>query len=245
MNNINNPIDYRNDDASVELINNLNKKRREMELEQERLNNLAFEKAKAERAIANSVGNTVSRIMYDNERAKIIEKQRKNKIKATVGAFLVLCSLSTGLIIAHGDEIKTNHEVYTEINEQINEKTKLVINRKLAEKAEGNKPFTILENKVSEYGTLNVTSPNDVYTYMKIFGDNLEEFNKLIMSINYYDVNGQICYYTGFDDFLVRNGYSDVKDFEEKIKNTIKITLEDNIEQEFTYSESSVRKGGK
>ena len=80
MSNINSQIDYMNDDASVELINNINRRRREIQEEQARVNNIALEEAKIERAIANSVGKTVNRIMYDNERAKTIERQRKNRI---------------------------------------------------------------------------------------------------------------------------------------------------------------------
>lgn len=249
MNDINNHIDYNNDDASIELINNQNKNRRERELEQQRINNLAYERAKAERAIANSVGNTVSRIMYDNERAKTIERQRKNRIKATVGAALVFCSLSLGLITANAEEIKIEHELHVDTNEKITQKAQLLISRKLASKAEGNKPFTILDNRIDDYKKLYVTSPKDVYIYLEVFGDNKNEFDKFIKAVYYYDINGEICYYTSFIEFLNRNGYADEKDFKEKIENdykeTIKIQLENGKEQEFTYSETSIRKGGK
>lgn len=76
--------------------------------------------------------------------------------------------------------------------------------------------FVILDNSVDGYKGLGANDLVDVYIYRQIFAasDRIEEFDKFIKSVEYFDTEGNLCNYVSFDQFMRINGYPDIKTFE-------------------------------
>ena len=77
-------------------------------------------------------------------------------------------------------------------------------------------PFVVNNNSTQDYEILNADTLVDVYIYRKILAEYgyENEFNKLMQSISYFDVNGDLCNYQSFEQYLEINGYPDIKTFE-------------------------------
>lgn len=150
---------------------------------------------------------------YEEQRKKF-EKARAIKTFAVAGA--ILATLATGLTVTvvHGEDIVNT-------NTAINIMTS---NANIIIEAKGLSHGSFIEdNSVSDYKKLNVSSADEVYIYVyrSIISNSDEEVNDFIKSVSYYDAEGNKCYYTDFNDFLVRNNFKDEKDFKDSMRKFI------------------------
>lgn len=70
--------------------------------------------------------------------------------------------------------------------------------------------FVILQNNIEDYMELGLSDSTEILAMRDLINDD-EEFEKFIQACNYYDEEGNFCYYTSVDQFLRVNGYTDTK----------------------------------
>lgn len=216
------PFDATDIDATVRIIKQAQKEREEEYLREKAQREQEARDEAAQRAIANSVGNTVQRILYDEKRKKELERKDKNKIKAIVATTLVLVSLTVGIVTVKGGEIKNDFQTYMKVDSYLSDLTddkEYLLRREGLAVLDYSKynPFFVFDNSVEDYKKLQVSSVEDVYLYMQILND--REFDKFIQAVSYYDNDpssdtyGQKFYYKSFKQFLEKNGFKNKLDF--------------------------------
>lgn len=239
MSNINKAIDYNDIDVFINTVNKQIEYKKKEE-EKRRADEMA------QRAMYNSVGNSVKRIMEEEKRSKELEKERKKKILISVGSALLTCSITFGLIAANIDSWNAKLDAQKRSTMDYIESCQVLLDNNLAyHDPQRQNPFVIADNSVKDYKKLNITSPRDVYSYMIAFERNKEEFNDFIKSVYYIDEDNNIQYYKSFEDFLNRNGYLDKEDFMNKIKKEYQDEIMQESEKNKNYSNLVARKGGK
>lgn len=183
---------------------------------------------KEEELISSDIGRDVVEFSEQIKEEKDMEKltneiyvklKRKDFIKRTAVAMALFATVSAGMITTffYANDVHAAVVDKNDLNDALHilgGNVNMILNAR---------EFTMglfgEGNSVADYKTLNVTSVDEVYVYKYVsvlanLGKTSEiEFNKFIRAVSYYGSNGEICFYSNFEEFLKINGFNSEKEF--------------------------------
>lgn len=145
------------------------------------------------------------------KRTSTSAKKKKNaraiRVKAIIGSAILSLSIYGGITLKNVIVEKAEYVADTKEAVALSEElmTERLVDSGVAHYEKDGR-FSIKGMSVADYGTLSISSPEELYALIKVIDDETECDN-MVRAMTYTDTEGNVCNYTDFAQFLRVNGY--------------------------------------